>query len=75
MRREKDRRGKRKSMWTERGREGEKELRVSGFYREEPLGEGQPNPWARTLRTGGRVCQVRTQGCWENLEARSGLVC
>ena len=46
-----------------------------GLYREEPLGEGQPSPWAGKFRVGGRVCQVGTEGCWENLEARSALVC
>ena len=49
--------------------------KMSGLYREEPLGEGQPSPWAGKFRVGGRVCQVGTEGCWENLEARSALVC
>lgn len=26
--------------------------RVSGFYREEPLGEGQPSPWDGMFRVG-----------------------
>ena len=26
------------------------------------------------FRVGGRVCQVGTEGCWENLEARSVLI-
>jgi hypothetical protein len=42
--------------------------------REEPLGEGQLSPWAGKFRVGGRICQVETEGCWENLEARSALV-
>ena len=49
--------------------------KMSGLYREEPLGEGQPSPWAGKFRVGGRVCQVGTEGCWENLEARSALIC
>jgi len=44
-------------------------------YREEPLGEGQPRSWAGKFKVGGRVCQVGTEGCWENLEAKSALVC
>ena len=48
---------------------------MSGLYREEPLGEGQPSPWAGKFRVGGRVCQVGTEGCWENLKARSALIC
>jgi hypothetical protein len=47
---------------------------MSGIYKEEPLGEGQPSPWARKFRVGGRVCQVGAERCWENLEARSALV-
>jgi hypothetical protein len=35
---------------------------------------GEPSPWAGKFRVGGRVCQVETEGCWENLEARSVLV-
>ena len=48
---------------------------MSELYSKEPLEEGQPSPWAREFRVGGRVCQVGTEGCWENLEARSALVC
>jgi hypothetical protein len=40
---------------------------MSGLYREEPVS------W--NIRVGGRVFQVRTEGCWENLEARSALMC
>ena len=36
--------------------------------------EGKPSPWARKFRVEGGVCQVGTEGCWENLEARSPLV-
>ena len=31
--------------------------------------------WTGKFRVGGRVCQIETEGCWENLEARSVLVC
>lgn len=31
-----------------------KEIKMSGSYREEPLGEGQPSSWARKFRVGGR---------------------
>jgi len=38
------------------------------------VGEGQPNPWAGKFRVRGRVCQVGTEGFWENLEAKSAYV-
>ena len=38
-------------------------------------GEGQFSPWGGKFKSGGRVCQVGTEGCLENLEARSALVC
>ena len=57
------------------GRKERREAKMSGFYREEPFGEGEPRPRAGKFRTRGRVCQVGTEGCWENLEARSALVC
>jgi hypothetical protein len=47
---------------------------MSGLYREEHLEEGQPSPWARKFKVGVKVCQVGTEGCWENLEARTSLV-
>jgi hypothetical protein len=45
-------------------REGRKKKRdlMSILYREEPLGEGQPSPWAGKFRVLGRVCQVGTEG-------------
>lgn len=50
-------------------REEEKgDTKMSGLYREEPLREGQPSPWAGKSRVEGRVS-------WENLEARSTLIC
>ena len=49
--------------------------KMSGLHREEPLREGQLSPWAGKFRIEGRVCQVGSEGCWENLEARSALVC
>jgi hypothetical protein len=48
---------------------------MSGLYREEPLGEGQPSPCPGKFWVGGKVCQVETEGFWENLEARSSLIC
>jgi hypothetical protein len=65
--------GKRESTWTERRKNTE--TKMSGFYREEPLGEGQPSPWARKVRVGGGICQVVTEGCWGNLAARPALEC
>jgi hypothetical protein len=50
-------------------------FKTFGLYMEESLGEGQPSPWARKFRVGGRRCQVGTEECWDNLEARSALVC
>ena len=58
-----------------RERRRRNETKMSGLYREEPLGEGQPSHLAGEFKTGGRVCQVRTKGGWENLEAQSALVC
>ena len=49
--------------------------KMSELYMEDTLGEEQPNTWAGKFRVGGRVCQVGTEGCWENLEARSALIC
>ena len=31
--------------------------KMSGLYREEPLGEGQPSPWAGKFRLEGSMCQ------------------
>jgi hypothetical protein len=58
-----------------REREREREAKMSGLHREEPVAEGQLSPWAGKLGVGCSVCQVRTEGCWENLKARSALVC
>jgi hypothetical protein len=52
-----------------------RETKMHGLYRVEHLGEGQPCPWAGKFRVGDRVCQVGTEGCWENLEALFTLVC
>lgn len=48
--------------------------KMSGIYMEDALREGQPSPWTVKFRVGGRVCQVGTEECWENLEARSALI-
>jgi hypothetical protein len=72
MEREREQRGKRKL----REREGEKgETKMSGLHREEPLTEGQPSHWAEKFRVGSRACHVGTEGCWENMDTRSALVC
>lgn len=47
---------------------------MSGLYREE-LGEGHPSHWAEKFRVGNGICQVGTKGWWENLGARSALMC
>lgn len=44
---------------------------MPGFFWEEPLREGQPRPWAGKFRVGGKIYQIGTEGCWENLEVRS----
>jgi hypothetical protein len=65
---------KRETVWAQREeKEGEREgeTKMSGLYREELLGEGQPSTWTRKFKVGGRACQVGTEGCWEKLEARS----
>ena len=56
-------RGGRESACAERmKREGRRresrELKMSGLYREEPLGEGQLRPWAGKFGVGIKVCQV-----------------
>ena len=72
--REEEERKRRRRRRRRRRRGGQNE-KMSGLYREEPLVEGQPNPWAIKLNVGGRVYQVETKGCWENLEARFALIC
>jgi hypothetical protein len=52
--------------------------KMSGLCREEPLGAGQPSPRAVELRVecaSHTQLQVGTEGCWEDLEARSALIC
>ena len=55
------------------GKEREGRHKVSGLYREKPLGEGQHRAWAVKCRVGDRVCQVGTEECWEIQEARSAF--
>jgi hypothetical protein len=61
----------------ERKREKEEEEKrvpkMSGLYRKEP--PWGTSPWAGKFRGGGRLCWVGTERCWENLQARSALVC
>jgi hypothetical protein len=59
----------------EKKRERPWDTKMSGLYREEAVGEGQPSLWAGEFRVGGRVWQVGTEGFWEILEARSALLC
>ena len=55
-----------------------RETKVSGLYKEEPGGQRR---WegnqvlGRKVQGWGRVCQVGTEECWENLEARPTLIC
>jgi hypothetical protein len=58
----------------ERGGERGRENKISILYREKFQKEWKPSPWAEEFRVMGRVFQVRTKGCWENLEPRSTLV-
>ena len=39
-----------------------REHKMSEFYREEPLEEGQPGPWSGNFKVGGKVCQVGSEG-------------
>jgi hypothetical protein len=48
---------------------------MSGLYGKNHLGERKPSPWAGKFRVEDWVCQVGTEGCQENPEARSTLVC
>ena len=47
---------KRERLWTERGEkreeEEERKAKMSGIYREEPVGEGQPTPRLESSRLG-----------------------
>ena len=43
--------------------------------REEPVGKGQPSPLGWKVQGWSMVCQIGTEECWENLEARSALIC
>lgn len=36
---------------------GQQVTKVAGFYREEPLWEGQPSPWDEEFKVEGRVGQ------------------
>ena len=54
----------------EKKRRREWETQTFGLYR-----EGQPGSWTGKFKVRDRVCQVGTEGCWENLEARSALAC
>jgi len=65
---------KREGACTQR-EEKRRENKMSGFYREEPLWEEQSSPWVGKFKVVGKVCQVGTEGCWKNLEARAALVC
>ena len=49
--------------------------REPGWYRDTLWGEGNPSSWAGKVRVVGRLCQVGTERLWENLEARSSIVC
>lgn len=69
-------RGNRYSSKEAKGPKRERVTKMSGFYREEPLGEGRPSPWARKFRVEGEVCQpypVTGRGYWENLAAWSSF--
>ena len=47
-------------------------------YIAKSLGVGEPSPWAGELRVGyasHTLYRVRTEGCWENLEARHSSIC
>ena len=65
------------SSWEETGMEAERKEEEKERERErerENHLEGQPSPWTGKSKVGGRVCQVRTVGSWENLEAKSALL-
>ena len=79
-RREREKEGAHRER-NEEEREREK-TKMSGLYMEEPLGEGQPSPWAEEFRPVGR----RVQGCGQSMPsrdwcllgepgARSALIC
>lgn len=56
--------------------------KMAGVYREEQLGGRAPQLGPKKFSVCGRVCQLRgpvslvgTEGCWDNLAARSNLIC
>ena len=76
MVREGGERRERKSSHTHtEGDEGVCVSKMSGLYREEPLAERQTSPWAGNFRVWDRMCQIGTEGWWENLEPWSALMC
>lgn len=53
----------------------DRKTKMSGFYMEEPLGEKQSSSQDGKFKVRDKVWKVRTEGCWEDLEARSALLC
>ena len=75
--REGERKGKKKRRRRRRRKRRRRlgrQTKVSGLYREKPLRERQPRPLAGKFKIGAKTCQIGTEGCWENLEAKSALI-
>jgi hypothetical protein len=57
------------------GRERERKKGDTRRERRGVSGGRVAQPLDRKVKIGGRVCQIGTEGCWENLESRSALIC
>ena len=70
-------RREREKTHTHKEREGTRNERPKCLdcIEKNPSEEGKPSPCAGAFRVEGEVYQIGIEGCWENLEARSTLVC
>jgi len=67
---------KKREKEKERDREREREEAENVWIIQGGASGGkQPSLWAGKFRGRGGACQVGTEGCWENLEAGSALIC
>ena len=60
-------RGTKYSSQEPKVQEGDTEVvpKMSGLYREEPMVQGQPGPWAGEFSVEGRVCQPYPVTGWD----------
>jgi len=68
-------REKRERKCREREREGKDRPKCLDYIGESFWGRGSPVPRLGSSGQRAGVCQVGSEGCWENLEVRSTLIC